>query len=203
MFPAKRWCGWPQSCSCSEKGGISMRIFSLIAAMLVALGATAQPVFESRDKAGGAVFSDTPSSGASEVVLPPVNLMKSPPVPVATPPAPPPVYLPYTAISIVDPEDGGTVHSNDGQISMQVAISPALQRDRGDAIAVKLDGNLLPDRRLTVNFDITPSDWQLSASTNIEHQLEVAVVDAAGEALLVSSPIHIFVHRASFNTSIR
>lgn len=178
-----------------------MKAFSLIVAtlagMLVVASVSAQPVYESLDKSGGAVFSDTPSAGASAVALPPANLMEAPSVPLAAPPAPPSDYLPYTAISIVTPQDGGTVHSNDGRFSMQVAISPTLQRDQADAITVMLDGNLLPDRRTTTSFDITPSDWQYSNSANIEHELVVAVVDAAGNALLVSSPIHIFVHRAA------
>jgi hypothetical protein len=50
-----------------------------LAAMLFASLAGAQPVYESRDRAGP-VFSDLPSQGASEVKLPPANLMDSPQV---------------------------------------------------------------------------------------------------------------------------
>ncbi|HAY27510.1 MAG TPA: hypothetical protein DCY47_08430, partial [Candidatus Accumulibacter sp.] len=49
----------------------------LLAGLLIATLAAAQPVYESRDRAGP-VFSDMPSPGAREVPLPPVNVMDSP-----------------------------------------------------------------------------------------------------------------------------
>lgn len=53
-----------------------------LAAMLVTTIAAAQPVYESRDRAGP-VLSDLPSQGASEVKVPSINLMDAPQVPPA------------------------------------------------------------------------------------------------------------------------
>lgn len=168
-----------------------------LVAMLFASLAGAQPVYESRDRAGP-VFSDLPSQGASEVKLPPANLMDSPQVaPVVIPRPEPGAASPYTDLQIIQPENGGTVHSNTGQISLAVAIEPALQTERGDAIAVKLDKAWLPTTRTTLRFDISPSEWQQAAADNVEHQLEVIVVDGSGKALISSAPVRFYVHRAT------
>jgi len=165
----------------------------LLAGLLVVTQLAAQPVYESRDRAGP-VFSDVPSPGARELQLPPANLMDSS---AATPlPASPPAAAAYTSVQITQPADGGTVHSNTGQFAVALALEPPLRPERGDAIAVRLDGAVLPDRRTTLQFDVTADEWQMAARDQVEHTLEVAVVDRAGEALLVSAPVRFYVHRA-------
>ena len=170
----------------------------LLAGLLIATLAAAQPVYESRDRAGP-VFSDMPSPGAREVPLPPVNVMDSP-ASAATPAAAQPraaAAAAYARLAIMQPEDGGTVHSNTGQFAVALALEPPLQIDRGDAIAVRVDGTPLAERRTTLQFDITTDEWQQAAGDQVEHALEVAVVDRAGNALLVAAPVRFYVHRAS------
>ncbi|MEF8755491.1 MAG: hypothetical protein V5B60_16445 [Accumulibacter sp.] len=165
----------------------------LLAGLLLVTQAVAQPVYESRDRAGP-VFSDMPGPDASEVRLPPANLMDSP---AATPlPASPPQAAAYTSVQITQPEDGGTIHTNTGQFSVALALEPPLRPERGDAIAVRLDGTVLPDRRTTLQFDVTADEWQIAARDEVEHTLELAVVDRSGEALLVATPVRFYVHRA-------
>lgn len=171
--------------------------FQFTAAALVALQAAAQPVYESRDRAG-AVFSDMPSQGASEVTLPPINLMDSPqPAPAESAVPGPSNGVSYTALRIVQPESGGTIHSNSGEFLVQAEISPALQTRQGDALAVKLDGTLLPGTRTALPFHISSSEWQMAAQDNVEHRLEVAVVDRAGNARIISEAVRFYVHRAT------
>jgi hypothetical protein len=173
-----------------------MAITLLLAALLDARAAPAQPVYETRDRAGP-VFSDLPSGGAREVELPPqINLMDSVEEP-APAPEPVPAVAPYRAVQITQPENGGTVHSNTGQFSMVVAIEPGLRTDQGDTLAITLDGTLLPQRRVALQFDITPDEWQMAARDQVEHQLEVALVDRAGRVLLAATPIHFYAHRAT------
>ncbi|HRD88104.1 MAG: hypothetical protein JNN21_01530 [Candidatus Accumulibacter sp.] len=170
------------------------RLHFLLGGVLITALAAAQPVYESRDRAGP-VFSDMPSQGASEVHLPPVNVMDPAPAPPL--PAPPAPAADYTRLQITQPEDGGTVHSNTGQASVALTLEPPLQLERGDAIAVRLDGTVLGDRRTTLHFDISADEWQLAARDQVEHTLEVAVVDRAGNALLVAAPVRFYVHRAT------
>jgi hypothetical protein len=130
---------------CGIRGGALMAITLLLAALFGARAAPAQPVYETRDRAGP-VFSDLPSAGAREVELPPqINLMDSVEEP-APAPEPVPAVAPYRAVQITQPENGGTVHSNTGQFSIVVAIEPDLRTDQGDRIAITLDGTLLPQR---------------------------------------------------------
>jgi hypothetical protein len=166
-----------------------------LAGLLIATLAAAQPVYESRDRSGP-VFSDMPTTGAREMHLPPANVMDPP---VATPlPAPPPATAPaYASLQIMQPEDDGTVHSNTGQFSIALTLEPPLQLERGDAIAVRLDGTVLADKRTTLQFDVTADEWQMAARDQVEHTVEVAVVDRSGNALLVAAPVRFYVHRAS------
>lgn len=172
----------------------------LLLSLLVVATATAQPVYESRDKAGP-VFSDSPSAGARELVLPPLAAPAPPPPPASSSALPaPPVVEPYTALNIVAPDNGGTIHSNTGQFTVQVSIQPDLQSQRGDALAISLDGTVLPTTRSVLQFDITPSEWQAAAGDDAEHQLAVAVVDRSGAVLMTSAPVRFYVHRASVAT---
>jgi hypothetical protein len=180
----KRSCGW------QRLAGFSLAVF------LVAAPAGAQPVYETRDRAGP-VFSDIPTAGATEVVLPPLNRMDSPQEPPLAPAPPGPAVAAYTTLNIVQPANGGTIHSNTGQFAVQLALEPALQTARGDAIAVKLDNTMLPTKRLTLQFEITAEEWQSVAANSAEHQLEVAVVDGSGAALIVAPAVRFYVHRAS------
>ena len=171
----------------------------LLLSLLVVATATAQPVYESHDKAGP-VFSDSPSAGARELVLPPLADPAPPPPGSSSALPAPPVVEPYTALNIVAPDNGGTIHSNTGQFTVQVSIRPDLQSRRGDALAISLDGTVLPTTRSVLQFDITPSEWQTAAGDNVEHQLAVAVVDRSGAVLMTSAPVRFYVHRASVAT---
>ena len=168
----------------------------VLLALLVVASATAQPVYESRDKAGP-VFSDSPSTGSRELVLPPLAAPVPPPPASSSALPAPSVVEPYTALNIVAPDNGGTIHSNTGQFTVQVSIQPDLQSQRGDALAISLDRTVLPTTRSVLQFDITPSEWQAAAGDDVEHQLAVAVVDRTGAVLMTSAPVRFYVHRAS------
>ena len=174
-----------------------MRIRSsipLLAMLLAAATAAAQPVYETHDRAGP-VFSDIPSPGASELSLPQISPMDSPQVPAqSSSPAP---SVAYSALRIVEPEDGGTIHTNTGQFSVRLAIDPPLRTARGDAIVVRLDNTPLATRHTATEFEISPAEWQSAAVENVEHQLEAAVVDTSGNAIIVAPSIRLYVHRAS------
>ncbi len=168
--------------------------------------ATAQPVYESTGKSG-TVFSDLPGQGMDQspqgekkIDLPPINVLNPlavPPPILAEPEVAKSAAVPYTALKISEPENGGTIHSNTGRITVKSKIDPALQSELGHVIAVRLDSTVIPDTHKTTHFDITPADWRMAASSNVEHTLEIAVLDASGNVLFKSEPVSFFVHRAS------
>jgi len=89
--------------------------------------ALAQTVYESQDKEGP-VFSDTPRPDAQPVDLPPANVIDSP-TPAQQQPVSQPASPGYTAVTILSPQDQGTVHSNTGEFQVSLALTPALQGD--------------------------------------------------------------------------
>jgi hypothetical protein len=173
----------------------------LLAAVLLAIGpalACAQgPVYESKDKAGP-VFSDRPSAGAKPVELGPPNVIQTTPPPKQQP-APATAPAPYyTMLAISSPENGGTIHSNTGAFDVSVRLQPALRTARGDRIEARLDGRAIARRFSSGRFGVTEADWQKSASPdNVEHTLQVVVLDKAGAVLRESAPVKFFAHRAT------
>lgn len=166
----------------------------LLAVLLAVATAVAQPVYETHDRAGP-VFSDIPSPGASELNLPPLNSMDSPQAPAES--SSPASSVAYSTLRIIEPEDGGTIHTNTGQFSVRLAIDPPLRTARGDAIVVRLDNTPLAARHLATEFEISPAEWQSAAVENVEHQLEAAVLDRSGNAIIVAPSIRFYTHRAS------
>jgi len=175
----------------------------LLLGVFAAAAAAAQPIYETPGK-DGPVFSDLPSQGrdlpspgATEVTLPPINLSDSPPAAPKPPAQTPAVAAHYQSLAITEPASGGTIHSNTGQIPVQLAIQPALRADQGDAIVVSLDGGALPGTFTTAQFEISASQWQAAATDSVEHQLQVSIMDRSGKLLITSAPQSFYVHRAT------
>lgn len=174
-----------------------MKFHSIIAAALVSLSfaTLAQTVYESKDKAGRPVFSDTPSPGASTVQLPPPNVIAMPPaepMPAPTTQAPPA----YRSFVVLVPDEQGSVHSNTGAFDVKARLSPALRGD--DRIAVNIDGTLLKKRFRSPNLHITDADWHTaSTDDSAAHSLQLIVVDAKGAPLIESAPVQFYLQRAT------
>jgi hypothetical protein len=152
----------------------------------------AQTMYECQTK-DGPVFSDTPCPGAQRLDLGPPNVIDT-----GTPsqqqtgsqraaPA-------YTAFTILSPENGGTVHTNTGEFTVSVALTPRLEG--GNAISVSLDGTQLPTLRYSLQFDITPEEWESAAAANVQHRLQASVLDRSGNTLIAATPVQFYVHRA-------
>lgn len=179
----------------------------LAAILLVALlgGAApalhAQTVYESRDKSGTPTFSDQPSPGARPVTVGPANVVPStaPPAQASAPASAPAAPAPaYRTLTIVDPPNDGTVHSNTGAFEVQVRSSPGLRSGAGDRVRLVLDGNLLPGRFDSTRIRLTESDWQSAAGGGgVQHTLQAAIVDKSGQLLIESAPVVFYVQRAT------
>jgi hypothetical protein len=124
-------------------------------------------------------------------------VIQTPPLPNQQP-APATTAPYYTALAISSPENGGTIHSNTGAFDVSVQLQPALRTARGDRIEARLDGRALARRFNSAKFGITEADWQKSASPdNVEHTLQVVILDKAGAVLIESAPVRFFAHRAT------
>jgi hypothetical protein len=165
--------------------------FALLIFLSPAL-ACAQVVYQCPGQ-DGPVFSDTPCPGGKRMDLGPPNVIdtNAPAPQQATTQA---ASSPYTAFTIMSPENDGTVHTNTGQFPVRLALTPPLQG--ANAISVSLDGTQLPTLRYSLQFDVTQEEWESAAAANVQHLLQVSVVDRAGNTLLAATPVQFYAHRA-------
>jgi len=179
-----------------------MRIVTLGAVALVAcVAASAQTtVYESKDKAGP-VFSDKPSPGAAPVDLPPPNVVSMPKPAAVAPPAAASAP-PYRSLVLVSPVNHATVHSNSGSMNISARATPPLRR--GDSLRVTIDGQVLPGRYRSLDLGLTASDWgRVSVVHNVEHTLQLAIVDERGEVAIESLPVRFWLRRATVGAATR
>ena len=90
-------------------------------------------------------------------------------------------------VAIVQPANEETVHDNQGNVAVQVAVSPGLAP--GDRIVLVLDGR--PVRQQT------GTTFALSGVERGAHTLQAQVVDANGATLAASPPVAFHMWQAS------
>jgi hypothetical protein len=170
-----------------------MRPVLLLILLLPVIASAQTTIYECQGKEGP-IFSGTPCPGAKVLDLPSPNVIDTgtPPQQSASAQAAAPAY---TAFSIVQPDDRGTIHTNTGQFSVGLSLAPALQD--GNSIAVSLDGTQLPALRTSLQFDITPDEWQDAATDTTRHTLSATVVDGSGNVLISANPVQFYAHRAT------
>jgi hypothetical protein len=156
--------------------------------------AAQEKIYESTGQGGVPEFSGQPTPGATEMTLPPPNVIDTTPPPAQPQAAPQQELTGYSRLAILFPAEQGTMHTNTGAFDVQVALQPTL--NAGDTLVVTLDGTALPGRYTSGNIAVTPQDWELAAADNVQHQLQVAVVDAGGNVLIAAGPVSFYVHRA-------
>jgi hypothetical protein len=165
-------------------------------ALLIVLSSTvafAQAVYQCPGQ-DGPVFSDTPCPGGKQMDLGPPNVIDTNAPPQQQQAATQAIASAYSAFAILSPENEGTIHTNTGQFTVSLALTPGLQG--GNAISVSLDGTQLPNLRYSLQFDITQEEWESAAAANVQHTLQAAVVDRAGNTLMAATAVQFYVHRA-------
>lgn len=93
----------------------------------------------------------------------------------------------YADVAIVHPAHEQTVHDNEGNLVVQVAVEPGLAP--GDQIVVLLDGE-----------PIARAPSTMFAFAGVErgaHAVEVQVVDQSGNTLVASQPVTFYMWQAS------
>jgi hypothetical protein len=172
-------------------------LMALLLSLVPIFAAAQTSVYESKGESGP-VFSDQPSPGATQLNLPPPNVIQGPGAPPPQGPAPTPAVAPtpYTKLVIVDPENGGTLWSNDGAFDMQIQATPRLQTQRGDVVRVKIDGNMLSRAFSGTTLNVSATDWnRAAAESNVEHTLQVIIVDQNGAVVIQSAPVSVYLRR--------
>lgn len=161
--------------------------------ILAATAATAE-VYRWVDEDGVIHYSDTPHPGAEEIVLPDA--------PSATPPArpfgaaqrtlptngdePSPAGFDYQSLSVVQPAPEETLWNIEGQLTVRVNLQPALRP--GDRVRVYFDGE---------PRDVPDLQFELQEVYRGTHNLQVEIVDEAGQLMIRSEPVRFHVQQTS------
>ncbi|MFY0991229.1 DUF4124 domain-containing protein [Halomonas sp. C05BenzN] len=166
----------------------------------VSLVAQAQTIYRTTDAQGNVVFTDNPERGGEEVELAPLTVVPSreevraaPPrdegrAPVASPGQP---FMPYDSFRILAPAHEETLETGHaGNIQVELGIEPELREDH--RVRLLLDGRVSQSAMHTSAFMLTNLDRG-------ERVLQAELLDANGEVRHRTSPVTLYVQRASVN----
>ncbi len=142
------------------------------------------------DENGVVHFSDVPREGAERIVLQEANVTQTRRITRSTPsaadqaPAPDEPFS-YESIEIVSPAAEETLWNIEGVLNVSVALTPGLQ----------------PGHQVRFYFDGQPRTTTSSTSVQIEevyrgvHNLQVEVIDEAGQLMIRSRPNRFYVQQ--------
>lgn len=169
----------------------------------IVLPLSAQTIYRTTDAQGNVVFTDDPERGGQEVELAPVTVVPSrreariapPPVgdggATATPARPGQPFMPYDTFRLLAPSHEQAIPvGHAGNVLVELGIEPALREDH--RVRLLLDGRVSQSGMHTTTF-------MLANLNPGEHVLQAELLDAGGEVRHRTSPVTIYVHRASVN----
>ncbi|MCA1768806.1 MAG: DUF4124 domain-containing protein [Halomonas sp.] len=177
----------------------------LTIALSFSLAAQAQTIYRTTDAQGNVVFTDNPERGGEQVELAPVTVVPATGEVRTSQPAarvegsgaaavtgsPGQPFMPYDSFRILSPshEQAFPVGAA-GNVSVELGIEPALREDH--RVRLLLNGRVSQTAMHTTAFMV--------ANMNPgEHVLQAELIDGSGAVRHRSSPVTIFVHRASVN----
>lgn len=141
---------------------------------------------------GTVVYSDEPTPGAERIEVEGVPSYTPPPLPAAAPAKGEEGAqgsAQYTNIVIERPTAEETVRDNEGNVVVDVAMTPSLDSRLGHRLVPLVDG--------TAQGSFDAQQFALSGLDRGSHELRVKVVDADGHDLGSSAPVTFFVKQTS------
>jgi hypothetical protein len=131
-------------------------------------------------------YSDKPHSGAKIVKLPPIQLYSPSGAAAQDKNNNSHLNPAYTLLEIIQPVDGETIRSNDGDLPVLLQLQPMIAK--GHKIELIFDGKVVgnPQKQLVFN---------LSAIERGTHTLSAQLVNNTKEIVIKSKTIVIYVHR--------
>ncbi len=152
-------------------------------------------VYKWVDDKGAVNYSDRQHPGAKEMKdldvptylsPPPLSLPAAPPLAKSEPQAHTPKV--YESVAITSPGNNEGIRSNNGDLSVSVAVLPELRTNLGHRLGVLLDGALIGEPGKSTEF-------QLNNIERGSHTVQAVVFAASGNAVAESPPITIHLHR--------
>ena len=156
--------------------------------VVIASAAVSAQVFKRIGPDGSIQFSDRPGPDAEEVEVAPTQTVQPTPVQgLDNPQHQEGQPLEYSEFAITSPANEEGVRANDGNVTVRLALRPALRR--GHTIAVSIDGE-----RIGAG---TSTSIQMTNLTRGGHTLQALVLDADGEELAQTDAVTFYVLRAA------
>ncbi len=170
--------------------------------LLILTSATAfAEIYRWVDENGNTVYSDQPVDNAVQIDLPepsvytpviePQEVLSDPDDTIEEtsaenemPPAP------DYQLQIVSPQDDEALRANDGDLTVNIQIQPALNQERGDMIQMRMDGRPYGEPKTGLSFNLTNVDRGT-------HTLSAVVMNANGEEIAQSPTIKFHLQRNS------
>ena len=159
--------------------------------LLMASATVHAEVYKSINAAGEVVYSDQPTRGAEHMKMPALPSYTPQPIRTfsrSTRAADQPIH--YEHFTLGSPANETTVRNNLGTVVMETELTPALLTSQGHSIQYYLDG-------VAHGAAIGGTTLTLTNVDRGEHQLSASVLDAAGNVLISTTEITVFVKRNS------
>ncbi len=168
-----------------------MRIVLFVLLLTILLPCGARDVYRSVSEDGIVIYSDTYRPGAERVSVSDQGhaAVKQ----QAAQDTPREAYqtesnAQYQIFAIEQPENDETIRSNEGNVSVGLALSPSLAA--GHVIQVFLDNAQL-------GSDLTTTQFSLTSLNRGTHSLQAKIIDAEGAELMATDPISFHLRKAS------
>ena len=180
-------------------------LMALAVGLSFSLAAQAQTIYRTTDAQGNVVFTDNPDRGGEQVELAPLTVVPSSgevrrgePAPrleasgaAAATGSPGQPFMPYDSFRILSPSHEQAFPVGvAGNVPVELGIQPELREDH--RVRLLVDGQVSQTAMHTTAFMV--------ANMNPgEHVLQAELLDGSGAVRHRSSPVTIYVHRASVN----
>ena len=174
--------------------------FLVLTMLLLAAYCAQAELFKWVDADGNIIYSDQPPPGAEkkdhqvdEEALPHLNTTPALETPVTSSTSSKAnkedAKERYKSVAIVEPENDTSMRQNAGNVSIKVAIDPYLFNERGDTLAIYMDGfEVSRGRDLSV---------QLVEVDRGTHVIRAEIVNSKGKVIKKANPVTFTLHRYS------
>lgn len=177
------------------------KLFVSLLVALLALSSAHAELFKWKDAEGNIIYSDQPPPGANKkeaeveekelpqiVTVPAPDLTKSSNITRKSKSKP---QDKYTSIAIANPKHDSEVRENAGNVSISVRVEPYIFNERGDMVAIYMDG---------VEISKGPqTSVQLQNVDRGTHTLKAEILNSAGQVLKSTETTVFHLKRFSVN----
>ena len=183
---------WPRTGKRCYARSMDIRPILLLASLVAASTAVAE-AYRWVDENGVVHYSDRPTEGAEEIVLPKANttavrrLEQNVPDPA---PEPRQERQPegYQSLTINSPSSEETLWNIGGELTVEIQVTPTLRP--GHRMRLYFDGE---------GRDIADTTVQLQEVWRGEHNLQVEILSESGIPLIRSNPLRFYVQQSTVN----